>query len=247
MMAIDPRTRGLQVLLVLIAAMLAAPVATAQAVVQGDDRIQVYVGAMLLDDQSGELQNESGEPVDIDFSDLFAVGFEVETPYRSKDTGMELGVNAGIGVSWKGSDTKFAGKVDDEGGVAVFRLDNEMLIVEAHIGPYMRAHLGKKVDFYLGAGPAAIYVEHDGDEDDDDESTPDPVFGSDGTIVLEDDSSTDLLIGFYARTGIEYDLGAGKQWGLGVRYLGGEVDFDDTVGQFDLKGLQVLLTYSAWF
>ncbi|MEP5766448.1 MAG: hypothetical protein ABJ308_17740 [Halieaceae bacterium] len=221
---------------------------SAEGVVTGSDRIQVYIGAMLLDDQTGELQNDSGEPVDIDFSDLLAVGFEVETPYRSKDSGLEMGVNAGIGVSWKGSDTRFAGRVENGQGTAVFRLDNEMLIVEGHIGPYLRGHLGSKVDFYLGAGPALIYAEHDGDDDNDnDDETPDPVFDDDGNIILTDDSSSDLIIGYYARTGIEYDLGAGKQWGLGVRYLGGEMDFNDTVGDFDLKGLQVLLTYSAWF
>ncbi len=218
----------------------------AAGVVTGDDRAQVYIGVTMLDEQTGELQNDTGEPVDIDFSDLLAIGFEIETPYRNKDSGLEYGINAGFGVSWKGDDTKFAGKVDSEGGTVVFRIDNEMLLVEAHIGPYLRGHLGTSTDFYLGAGPALIYGEHNVDDDDVAEVEPAPVVQN-GTIILTDDSSSDIIIGYYARAGIEFDLGAGKQWGLGVRYLGGEMDFDDTVGEFDLKGLQILLTYSAWF
>jgi len=225
--------------------------ALAEGVISGNDRVQVYIGATLLEDQTGELQGEegtpaAGEPVEIEFPDMLAVGFEIETPYGSKDQGLEYGINAGIGVSWKGDDTKFAGKVDEEGGTAFFRIDNEMLLLEAHIGPYLRAHLGGKMDFYLGAGPALIYGSHDVDDEDMDEEVPEPVIQN-GTVILTDDSDSDTIIGYYARAGFEYDLGEGKQWGLGVRYLGGEMEFDDTVGEFDLEGLQVLLTYSAWF
>jgi hypothetical protein len=224
----------------------ASSAAFAEGVITGEDRAQVYIGVTMLEDQTGELQNETGEDVEIDFPNLLALGFEIETPFRNKDQGLEYGINAGIGVSWKGDDTEFAGKVDDEGGTAFFRIDNEMLLVEGHIGPYLRGHLGPSVDFYLGAGPALIYASHDVDDDNDDEVAT-PVISSNGTVILTDDSSSDFIIGYYARAGFEYDLGSGKQWGIGVRYLGGELDFNDTVGEFDLEGVQVLLTYSAWF
>ena len=221
--------------------------------VSGKDRVQAFIGVMEIEDQTGELRDGSGdsttgEPVDIDFANLFAIGIEVETPLRSKDGGLELGINAGGGISWKGSDTKFAGAVDEGGGRVAFRIDNEMLILEGHIGGYLRAHLGKSADFYLGAGPAIIFAEHDvDDEDTDEENSLQPIQSGNATIILGDDSASDVIIGYYARAGIEFDIGAGRQWGLGVRYLGGELDFDDTVGKFDLEGLQILLTYSAWF
>lgn len=218
------------------------------ALLTGEDRVQAFIGVMEIDDQTGELQNETGEPVEIDFANLFAIGIEVETPLRSRDSGLELGINAGGGISWKGSDTEFAGRVDDGGGTVAFRIDNEMLILEGHIGGYLRAHLGKSADFYLGAGPAIIFAEHDVDDDEtDEEATPDSLQTGNATIILGDDSASDIIVGYYARAGIEFDLGAGKQWGLGVRYLGGELDFNDTVGEFDLEGVQILLTYSAWF
>lgn len=241
--------KKLQALVTAVLLSSLASVALAEGVVTAEDRVQAYIGVMELDDQTGELQNDTGEPVDIDFANLLAIGIEVETPLRSKDTGIEWGVNAGGGFSWKGDDTQFAGKVDDSGGTVVFQIDNEMLLVEGHIGPYLRAHLGTSADFYIGGGPAIIFGSHDVDDDDEDEDNPEaqPLRTENGTIILTDDSSSDIAIGYYARAGIEFDLGAGQQWGVGVRYLGGELDFNDTVGKFDLKGYQVLLTYSSWF
>ena len=217
-------------------------------VVTGKDRVQAFIGVMELDDETGELQNETGEPVEIDFANLFAIGIEVETPLRNRDSGLEWGVNAGGGLNWRGSDTEFAGRVDEGGGTVAFRIDNEMLILEGHIGGYLRAHIGKTADVYLGAGPALIFAQHDVDDDETDEdASPEPLRTGNGTIILGDDSSSDIILGYYARAGIEFDMGAGRQWGFGVRYLGGELDFNDTVGEFDLEGFQVLLTYSAWF
>lgn len=217
-------------------------------VVTGTDRIQAFIGVMEIEDQTGELQNEAGEPVEIEFANLFAIGIEAETPMLNRDTGIELGINAGGGINWKGSDTEFAGRVDDGGANVAFRIDNEMLIVEGHIGGYVRAHLGKTADIYFGAGPALIFAQHDVDDDDiDEDASAQPLRTDNGTIILGDDSSSDIILGYYARAGIEFDIGAGRQFGLGVRYLGGELDFNDTVGEFDLEGVQVLLTYSAWF
>ena len=218
-------------------------------IVNSPDRVQAFIGVMEIDDETGELQNDTEDPVEIDFANLFAIGIEVETPLKNKDTGLEFGINAGGGINWKGSDTEFAGRVDEGGGTVAFRIDNEMLILEGHIGGYVRAHLGKRADIYFGAGPAIIFAQHDVDDDDidDDDATPEPFTTQNGTIILGDDSSSDIIVGYYARAGIEFDLGSGSQWGMGVRYLGGELDFNDTVGEFDLEGVQILLTYSAWF
>jgi len=228
----------------LLGGCLLAGAAAAEGVVTGDDRVQVFIGATSLSDQTGELQNDSGEPVDIDFSNLPTIGLEVETPYFSKDSGLEFGINAGGGISWRGSDTRFVGKIDSSGSVVYFRVDNEFLLVEGHIGGYLRAHLGKTADFYLGAGPAVIFASHSVEDDETEEEGP---IVQQGTIVLESNDSSDFALGYYARAGIEFDLGNQAQWGFGVRYLGGDMDFDDTVGSFDIEGLQYLITYSAWY
>lgn len=222
--------------------------AWSEGTVYGDTRIQAYMGVMEFDDQTGELQNESGEPVDIDFANLLNIGLDGETPVNKPESGFEWGVNAGASFGWRGSNTEYAGRVGEGGGTVAFKVDNEMLLVEGHIGPYLRTHIGEKVDFYISAGPALIYAEIDADDDNsDDDATPEPLVTSRGTIILTDDGDSDIVIGYHARAGLEFDIGGGRQWGIGFKYLGGEVDFSDTVGEFDLEGYSILLTYSAWF
>ena len=208
------------------------------------DRVQAFLGVMELKNPTGQIQGGDGEPVDIDFPNMPTIGIEVETPHGEADSGLEYGINAGGGVSWRGDNTSFAGTVGGAGSVVVFRIDNSFTLAEVHLGGYLRAHMGKSADFYMGAGPTIMYGHHkveDGETEDDE-----PVI-SNGTIVIDTDSSSDITIGFYARAGIEFDLGNQSQWGIGVRYLGGELDFSDTVGKIDIEGTQVLLTYSAWY
>ena len=226
--------------------------ATAQNVLP-DDRIQAVIGVMEMEDQTGDIQNDSlpseDKPVDLDFANLFTLGIEVETPYSEREANLEWGVNAGGTLSWRGSDTEFRGIINEGGARVRYRVDNEMFVVEGHIGGYLRAHLGSSVDFYLGAGPAIIWANHDVDEDELEEGQQidDLLITDGGTVVLTSDGDSDIIMGYYARAGIEFGMGKNSQWGFGVRYLGGELEFDDTVGKFDLEGLQLLFTYSAWY
>jgi opacity protein-like surface antigen len=228
----------------LLASLGLSNAALAQVFHQDDDRVQVFLGITDLNDQTGELQNDEGDPVDIDFTNLPTIGLEVETPYGNRDSGLEYGINAGGGISWKGDDTQFAGTAGGSGARVVFKIDNSFTLLELHIGGYLRAHLGKYVDVYVGGGPAVIFGSHDVQDDEIEEVEP---VTADGTIILNSKDASDIILGYYARTGIEFDTGDNSQWGLGIRYLGGEMEFDDTVGEFDIDGVQILLTYSAWF
>lgn len=218
-----------------------------------EHRVQAVVGIMEMEDQTGEVQNDAlpleERPVDLDFANLFTLGLEVETPYSERDAGLEWGVNAGGSLSWKGSDTEFRGIINEGGATVRYRVDNEMFVVEGHIGGYLRGHLGSHVDFYVGAGPAIIWANHDVDEDELEEGQQieDLLTTDGGTVVLTSDGDSDIIMGYYGRAGIEFGMSKNSQWGLGVRYLGGELEFNDTVGKFDLEGLQILITYSAWY
>lgn len=216
-------------------------------------RVQAVIGVMEMEDQTGEIQNEDlpaeDTPVELDFANLFTLGLEVETPFSDREASLEWGVNAGGSLSWKGSDTEFRGFINENGAVVRYRVDNEMFVTEGHIGGYLRGHLGDHVDFYLGAGPAIIWANHDVDEDELEEGQQisDLLVTDGGTVVLTSDGDSDIIMGYYGRAGIEFGMSKNGKWGLGVRYLGGELDFNDTVGKFDLEGLQILLTYSAWY
>lgn len=219
-----------------------------------DDRVQVYLGVMDIDDDIGELQNDVGEPVEVSWDNLPTFGIEVETPYsENREQGLEYGINVGGGFSWKGDGNTFRGTAGgSDGANAIFTIDNSFFLAELHFGGYLRGHLGKFADLYIGGGPALIFASHDLEDEDVEEddgfgSVSGPVTLDDGTVILSKDSSDDLIFGYYGRAGIEIDVGNNSQMGLGVRYLGGELDFDDTVGEVDLEGIQLLFTYSTWW
>jgi len=221
--------------------LLASTPVLAQPAAKGKNRVQAYIGAMAFDEQTGVLQDGSGDPVEIDFANLLNIGIDAETPMGTRDTGVEWGINAGASVGWRGSDTRYSGSVGGGGANIEFRVDNEMLLVEGHIGPYLRAHIGERLDLYIGAGPAIVFAELDADQDDEDDAT------TRGDIVLGDGDDSDVVLGLHARAGLEFDLGEGRQWGVGVKYLAADMDFNNTVGKFDLAGFSVLITYSAWY
>jgi opacity protein-like surface antigen len=227
----------------LLVAVFAAPITLAQRL-GNEDRVQVFLGVTELNDEVGQLQNGSAEPVDINFSSLPTIGLEVETPFSDWDQGLEYGVNAGGGFSWKGDDTSFAGRLGGEESRVVFRIDNAFTLAELHIGGYLRAHLGASVDLYAGAGPALVFGHHSVEDEEIEDGEP---VIQDGTVIIGNNSASDIVLGFYGRAGLEFDLGGGKHMGLGVRYLGADMKFDDTVGKVDIEAVQFLLTYSAWY
>ncbi len=204
-------------------------------------RIQVFLGTMELENQNADWDDVSDESLKVDFSRMPTGGVEVEIPYSDSGKAIEWGMNSGGGISWKNHDIRFFGSVNDEDSQLRIEIDNSFLLVEVHLGGYLRAHLGERVDLYLGAGPSIIYGRHSVEDEDIEEDG----VSFQTTIRLEHDSSSDLTFGYYARAGLEFQLGNGHLVGFGVRYLGGELDFDDTVGKLDIEGPQVLITYSA--
>jgi len=239
-----PRKLGLA--LFTLSFLLAQPT-LADRSINGDSRTQAYIGVLDFDDQTGELPSDTGGPVEIDFANLLHLGIDAETPMNTPDVGVEWGINAGASFGWQGGDTQYSGSIGGDGSNIAFRINNDMLLVEGHIGPYFRAHMGEKIDLYFSAGPAIIYVEADADTEDNDEGDDDPIVFSGGDSILGDASDSDVILGLHARAGLEFDIGANRQWGIGIKYLAGELDFNNTVGEFDLEGFSVLLTYSAWY
>ena len=64
---------------------------------------------------------------------------------------------------------------------------------------------------------------------------------------LKDSDSDDVNIGYYARAGVDFEIGEGQHIGLGLRYMSTELDFDKTVGKIDIEGPQYVFTYTARF
>ncbi len=202
--------------------------------------LQVFLGVLEPDDQSGEWDELSDDGVEIDFSALPSGG--IETEYIFGRGWMHWGLNPGGSVAWKSDDTNFSGALtNNNGGTVLVELDNSLLLVELHLGGYVRGRLGERVTAYAAAGPMIMYGSHD-IENETVEGTPQPPAGS---VVIPESNSSDINLGYYLRTGLDFQISDTQYLGLGVRYMSAELDFDQTVGTLDIKGPQYVLTFTT--
>ena len=205
--------------------------------------IQVFLGVLKLDDETGEWDEISDDNVDVDFSSLPSGGIELEYPfYRGF---VHWGLNPGGSVAWKSDDTNFSGRVGgDTGGTIRVEIDNSLFIAEVHLGGYVRGRLTDRVTTYAAAGPMVVYGYHEVE----DENLED----AEGTEVADDidlseTDSSDINLGFYGRAGIDFEIRQDQHLGFGVRYMSSELDFNKTIGEIDVEGPQYVFTYSARF
>jgi opacity protein-like surface antigen len=206
--------------------------------------IQVFLGVLELDDQTGQWEDISDNQVDVDFSSLPSGGIETEFAF-GRDW-VHWGINAGGSIAWKSDDTNFSGGFTEEtGGVLRVDVDNSLFLFELHLGGYVRGRLAERVTTYAAAGPLVMYGRHEV-EDERAEQLPagDTV---DDVPDLKDSDSDDVNIGYYARAGVDFEIGEGQHIGLGLRYMSTELDFDKTVGKIDIEGPQYVFTYTARF
>lgn len=205
---------------------------------------QVFLGVLELDDQSGQWDEISDGKVDVDFSSLPSGGIEAEYTYGRG--WVHWGINSGGSVAWKSDDTNISGGLTNEnGGTLRIDIDNSLLLVELHLGGFVRGRLSEKITTYAAAGPMIMYGEHKV-KDENLVETPDSGTQT-GTVVLENSDSNDVNIGYYARAGIDFEIAQDQHMGLGVRYMSTELDFDKTIGKIDIKGPQYVLTFSQQF
>lgn len=195
--------------------------------------INVYLGAMQVDDQSVTVEDaELVEDVDIDFSTLPGGGIFVEMPLIGER--VSAGLEAGAGIGWKTDDTSFSGRSIDGDTTIRVDIDNGFLLCDLEMGLFTRIHLGQRVSLYAGGGPALVYGRH---EVEDESVDPMPVNGNGTTVILNDDEAADVTVGYYGRAGLDFELANGFRVGFGAKLLGAELDFDDTVGTTDIDGV----------
>ena len=205
--------------------------------------IQVFLGVLELDDDTGEWDEISDDNVDVDFSSLPSGGIEVEYPFYKGF--VHWGLNPGGSVAWKSDDTNFSGRVDGEtGGTIRVDIDNSLFLAELHLGGYIRGRLSDRITTYAAAGPMVMYGYHEVEDENLEDAEGSEV--SDDIDLSETDSS-DINLGFYGRAGVDFEIRQDQHLGFGIRYMSSELDFDKTVGELDVEGPQYVFTYSARF
>ena len=196
---------------------------------------QAFIGVLELDDQRGQWNEISDEPVDIDFSNLLSGGFESE--YVFYEGWVHAGLNPGGSIAWKSDDTRFSGGFTEAtGGFLQVEVDNSVFLAELHLGGYLRGRLHERITAYAAAGPMVLYGYHQVENE--------SVAGSEENLEPSENESSSFALGYYARAGIDFEFREDQYLGLGLRYLSAELDFDQTVGNIDIAGPQYVFTFS---
>ena len=225
----------------LLSGMLTAPVYAAQDH-EEEASIQVFLGVLELDDQTGQWDDLSDDPVDINFSSLPSGGMEGE--YVFAKGWLHVGLNPGGSIAWKNDDTNISGNLNSANGSTLrIDVDNSLLLVELHLGGYARGRLTDRITAYVAGGPMVMYGSHDVKNDNIEEVQPQHT--GNRTVVLTESDSSDTNIGYYARAGLDFQINESQHLGFGIRYMSTELDFDKTVGKVDIKGPQYVLTFTT--
>ena len=143
--------------------------------------IQVFLGVLKLDDDTGEWDEISDDNVDVDFSSLPSGGIEAEFPFYQGF--VHWGLNPGGSIAWKSDDTNFSGGFTEEtGGVVVVDVDNSLFLIELHLGAYVRGRFTDRITGYMAGGPMVIYGSHEV-EDENVDASPEPASSPSGAAT----------------------------------------------------------------
>lgn len=215
------------------------PPASAQEEDEHPPIIQYFLGTLKLEDQSANWTELSDEPVQVDFNAMPSVGIEAE--YAFHQGWVHWGLNSGGSVAYKDGDTNFNGMRTRNAAPERTGLDNSLLLVEVHMGGYVRGRINQRLTTYAAAGPMLMYGAHEVEEQYLDGSAINIEEGE--QLVSQDDSSA-VNLGYYARAGIDFEIRKNQYLGAGFRYMASELDFDKTIGNLDIEGPQFVFTFS---
>jgi hypothetical protein len=197
------------------------------------------IGVMDFDDDDvAELTDDTGTDYDGDLGNRPYGGGFVQFPLNraSQDGPGQWGYEAGGYVSWKNHTSSFEAKDN----TARIRIENEFLMVETFLGLFTALQLGDRVRLSASVGPTFVYGRVSLDDD-----TPEiePYGGGSNIVINRDSSDSDVTLAAYARAGIDIRISERSYIGLSVKTIKGELEFDDSIGEVDLEGPYVMVTF----
>jgi hypothetical protein len=143
-----------------------------------------------------------------------------------------LGLEGGVLYGWKNDSVTAIGQ---GGSTTRVCFDNKLYLLDLFIGPYVSANLGHRTRIYVGAGPLLMVGQNDMSIDE---------HVSESETITAHERSMASGGGVYARTGIEFKFDDGSFIGLCVRTFESKLDFENVSEKADIKGLQLLITFT---
>lgn len=200
---------------------------------------QLFLGALKLDDQNINWREISDGAAEVDFTTLPVAGLETE--YAFHQGWVHWGINSGGSLAFKNGDVNFTGSRTRGGSLQSTTLDSSLFLAELHLGGYIRGRIKPRITTYAAAGPMLLYGRHEIEDQLVLDAAGNPL--EDTQITASQDSSA-LNLGYYARAGIDFEVRKNQHLGVGLRYMAGELDFDNTAGNIDIEGPQFVFTFS---
>lgn len=180
--------------------------------------MQGYFGAAVNQlERSG-----GGVRVEADDVELPAIGGGAQ--WKLAGDKIDLGLEGLLGFNWRAGSTAF---VVGGGGAAV-AVDVDMFVMDLYGGPFASMFLGDALRVYAGAGPLMQWAFYD-----------------ESGVTSEDGSGFGL--GYYARTGFDFQVGRNALLGFGVRWADSSIDVGGNLGDVDVDGLLWMVTWSYFY
>ena len=187
----------------------------------GDATLQGFIGASFL-----ELSTE-GSLFRVEDEDATFPTIGGGAQWKLAGDRIDFGVEGLLQFAWNGDVAAF---VSNGSGTAL-AVDINMLIFDLYGGPFANIMLGGKTRVYAGAGPLLRWASYD----------------QDGPGALASGDGDGFGAGYYARTGIEFEVQRNTMVGFGARWTDCEVDIGGSFGDVDLQGVDVFVTVTQGF
>jgi hypothetical protein len=197
--------------------------------------VQGLVGATSIDEDELVFKDlPEIDTADVDLPTLFTAGVSVQELIWGEPDSLQLGFECGVLVSFGGDDRDTSGSSGS--GTVVVNVDNFLLLTDVFAGITLRRDFAAGPSLYAGAGPLLLFGHISGDFEERE---------VEGRVGLDWDESDDAFgAGGYVRAGVEFRLGDGSTMGVAVRAFTSTIDFDDSLGEVDIQGVQGLISYS---
>jgi hypothetical protein len=176
--------------------------------------------------------NDPGAVSTNDLSNMPYLG--IAGQYALFGTESQVGVDASLLFGWRSDDTSIiAGN-----GLARVAIDSELWLADLCIGLYAQTLLGNRWRLYGAAGPMMLFGEYSDDTKEEDLTV---------TPVAEANNSNNesvFGVGGYAKIGLEYRLSDDAFMGIAVRGIATNLEFERTLEDGGLTGIQGFVTFT---
>jgi hypothetical protein len=196
-----------------------------------DIHLQVMLGATQYSDLNFKNQGTTDPSVEADSEISLMPTLGICGNMTLLKGSATLGLEGGALFGWRNDNVTAVGQ---NGTLRVY-FDNKLYLLDLFLGPNVSTNLGQRSRIYAGAGPLLMVGQYDKRTDE---------HMSESETIREDKISMVSGAGLYARAGIEFMFEDGSMMGLCVRGFKSKLDFEDVPEDYDVKGIQLLITFS---